>query len=210
MNKLIFGASLAALALATPAIVQAQALPAVTIAIIDTNRVGRTCTACAAALTQLQAQDTALEQRRTQLATPLQTEANAIDTALRALPQGTQPDAAMQQRVQTFQQQQRAAETEIQGRGQTLQRNLAFVQQQIAQRVIPAAQQVGQQRGAGLVLDRGQVVHLLNPAIDISDAVLALVNQNTTPFNVNAPPPQQAPAGQTPAQQPQQPRPQGR
>ncbi|MGZ8336069.1 MAG: hypothetical protein ACXWU1_05345, partial [Allosphingosinicella sp.] len=67
MNKLIFGASLAALALATPAIVQAQ--------------------------------DTALEQRRTQLATPLQTEANAIDTALRALPQGTQPDAAMQQRV---------------------------------------------------------------------------------------------------------------
>ncbi|MGQ0558259.1 MAG: OmpH family outer membrane protein [Sphingosinicella sp.] len=211
MIKTALRAATAALALSLPIAVPAQQLPAATIAIVDGERVGRTCTACAAALAQLQAQDTQLTQRRQQLATPLQTEAAALDALVRAVPQGQQPDAALTQRIQTFQNQQQAAENELQQRAATLQRNLSFVQQQIAQRIRPAAQQVGRQRGAALIIERRQVMDVLNPALDISDAVLAVVNQNSTPINVNAPPPQQQPAQQQPQQQQQPPRrPQGR
>ncbi|MDQ4088035.1 MAG: OmpH family outer membrane protein, partial [Pseudomonadota bacterium] len=178
MNKLTFGAAAAALALAAPAAVQAQQLPAAVIAVVDIERVGRSCTPCAAALQQIQAQDTQLEQRRQQLVGPLQTQQQSLQTAVNALPRGQQPDAALSQRIQAFQTQQESAERELGQRANTLQRNLAFVQQQIAQRVIPAAQQVGQQRGATLVVPRGSVLYAA-PTIDITDAVLAAVNRNT-------------------------------
>ena len=79
----------------------------------------------------------------------------------------------------------------------------AFVRQQIGQRLAPAIQQIMQQRGATIALDRGATL-AINPSVDITDAVLAVVNQNTAAINVNAPPPQ------APAAQPQQQRPQGR
>jgi hypothetical protein len=61
-------------------------------------------------------------------------------------------------------------------------------------------------------MDRGGLITAA-PALDITPAVLAIVNQNNTPLNVNAPPPQQQPATPAPAQpqpQPNRPRPQGR
>jgi Skp family chaperone for outer membrane proteins len=214
MKKLLIGSALAALSIAAPAALRAQALPQAMIAMVDAERVGRTCTPCAAALAQLQAQDQAIEARRQQLAGPLQTELNALQAATAALPQGQQPDAALRTRIQAFQTQQQNAERELEQRGQTLQRNAAFVQQQINQRLLPAIQQIGQQRNATMVMDRRAILVPLNPAIDITDAVLAVVNQNTAAINVTAPPPQ-APAAQPgvrPAQpaQPNRPRPQGR
>jgi Skp family chaperone for outer membrane proteins len=205
MNKFTFGAAAAALALTLPVAAQAQQLPPAVVGVVDTDRIMRECTVCAAANTQLQAQLTQLQQRAEALRTPIQTEGQAIETALRALPQGQQPDAALSQRIQAFQTQQQSAQQEIGTRQQQVERNVAFVRQQVGQRIEPAIQQVMQQRGATIAVDAGATL-AISPTVDITPAVLAVVNQNTTPLNVNAPPPQQ------PAQPPAQPqqRPQGR
>jgi outer membrane protein len=206
MNKFTFGAAAAALALALPAVAQAQALPPAVVAVVDTDRIAAQCTVCVAASQQLQAQLTQLQQRATQLGQPLQTEEQALTTAVNALGAGQQPDATLTQRIQTFQTQQQNAQREIASRQEQLQRNAAFVRQQIGQRLGPAIQTIMQQRGATVAIDRGATL-AINPTVDITDAVLALVNQNTAALNVTAPPPQQPPAQQPPAQQP---RPQGR
>lgn len=205
MTKLTFAASAAALALAIPFAVQAQQLPPAVIAVVDIERVGRTCGPCAAALQQIQAQDNQLEQRRQQLAAPLQSEQQQLQTAVSALQRGQQPDAALSQRIQAFQTQQETAQRELAQRAGALERNLAYVQQQIGQRIVPAAQQVGQQRGATLVMPRGSALYAA-PTVDITDAVLAAVNRNTAPINTTAPAQQQQGA----QQQQQQQRPQGR
>lgn len=208
MNRLTFGALAAATAILLPVAAQAQQIPAAAVGVVDTDEIIRTCTQCAAANTALQAQATQLQQRAEALGTPLRNEEQALTQAVNALPQGGQPDAALSQRIQTFQTNQQNAAREIEGRQQQLQRNVAFVRQQIAQRVQPAIQQVAQQRGASIVIDRSATLVAPAPTIDLTAAVLAIVNQNNTPFNLNAPPPAQQPAQQPPAQQ--QPRPQGR
>jgi outer membrane protein len=212
MKKLIFASALAALAL--PVAVQAQQLPPPVIAVVNTEQIFETCTVCAAASTQLQAQGNQLQQRAQQLSTQIQTEGTALQGLVSALPQGQQPDAALATRIQTFQTLQQNADQEIAAGRERIQRNLAFVRQQIGQRIRPALTTVMQQRGATLVLDRGGVIDA-SPTLDITAAVLAIVNQNTAALNVNAPPPQQQPAaGQRPATpqpaQPNRPRPQGR
>lgn len=198
MNRLTFGAALAALALAVPAAAPAQQLPQTVVAVVDTGRIVETCTVCAAAQQQLQTQLQGLQQRAQQLGTPLQTEEQALSQAIGALPQGQQPDQALQQRLQAFQTQRETAQRELVTREQAIQRNAAFVRQQIAERLNPIIVQVMQQRGANLAMDRAATLAIA-PQLDITDAVLAVLNQNTAPLNVNAPPPQQ------PAQQPQQP-----
>ena len=206
MNKFAFGTAVAALALAIPAAAPAQQLPPAVIAIVDSDRIIQQCTVCVAANQQLQTQLQQLQQRAQALGTPLQTEEQALEAAFRALPAGQQPDQTLSQRVQAFQSQQQNAQREITGRQEQIQRNAAFVRQQIGQRVQPAVVQVMQQRGANISMETGATI-AINPSVDITDAVLAIVNQNTAPLNVNAPPPQQQPA-----QQPAQPqaRPQGR
>ena len=210
MNKLTFGAAIAALATAIPAAAPAQQLPPAVIGVVNTDQIIRECTVCVAANTQLQSQLQQLQQRAEQLRTPLQTEGTAIETALRGLPQGQQPDQTLSQRIQTFQTQQQTAQTEVATRQAQIERNVAFVRQQIGQRLQPAVQQVLQQRGGTIAIDTGATL-VAAPTVDITAAVLAVVNQNSTPLNVNAPPPQQQAATPAPAQ-PQQPqrRPTGR
>jgi outer membrane protein len=208
MNKFALGAA-TALALAIPATAAlAQQLSPAIVAVVDTDRIVQQCTACVAASQQLRTQLQQVQQREQQLSTPLQTEGQALQTAVQALPAGQQPDAALQQRIQTFQTQREAAGREISGRQETLQRNAAFVQQQVGQALRPIIGQVMQQRGATLALDTGATLAHA-PALDITDAVLAALNQRLTTLNVNAPPPQQQPAQQQ-QPQPQQRRPQGR
>jgi Skp family chaperone for outer membrane proteins len=207
MNRLTFGALAAATAIILPFAAQAQQLPPAVIGVVDSDQIFRTCTTCVAANAQLQAQVQQLQARATALGTPLQTEEQALTTAVNALPQGSNPDAALAQRIQTYQTNRQNAQTELANRQQQIERNVQFVRQQIGQRVQPAIQQVMQQRGATIVVDRGATLGAA-PTVDITPAVLAIVNQNTTPLNVNAPPPQAPPAA-TPTQ-PQPPRPQGR
>ncbi|MGE0179390.1 MAG: OmpH family outer membrane protein [Sphingomonas sp.] len=210
MTRFSLAASAAALAF-IPAAAQAQNLTPAVIAVVDTDRIVQSCTVCAAANTQLQAQVTQLQQRAQALGAPLQTEEQAIRTALAAIPQGQQPDAALQARVRAFQTSQQNAQTELSQGQERIQRNAAFVRQQIGQRVQPAIVTVMQQRGATIAVDRGATL-AINPAVDVTDAVLAIVNQNTAALNINAPAPAAPAAGtpQQPAPQQPRPRPQGR
>jgi Skp family chaperone for outer membrane proteins len=212
MNKYLLSTALAALALAIPVAVSAQALPAAVVALVDRDRIASSCTQCVAASQQIQAQVRQYQAREAQLTAPLQTESAAIRTALQALPQGGQPDAALQARIQTFQTNQQAAERELGAAQETIRRNQSFLVNQVIQRIDPLVGQVTRERGANLAIDTAATL-AHSPAIDVTDAVLALMNQNNTPFGVVAPPPQQQPAAaQPPAQQPQpnRPRPQGR
>jgi Skp family chaperone for outer membrane proteins len=210
MNKLLLGSALTALAAATPA--AAQQLPPAVVAVVNIDQILETCTVCAAANAQLQAQATQLQQRAQQLQTQIQNEEQALNAAVGALPQGTQPDAALQARIRTFQTMQQNAQNEVSSRRDQIQRNLAYVRQQEGARIRPAIMQVMQQRGATLVVDRGSAVEV-SPALDVTPAVLAIVNQNTAPLSVNAPaqaaPPAPTPTAPPPAQ-PNRPRPQGR
>jgi len=218
MNKYLLGSALAGLTLFTPMAASAQAIPAAVVAVIDRDRIAATCTQCAAASAQLQAQFQQYQAREAQLTAPLQTEGQAIQTALAALPQGGQPDPALRQRYQTFQANQQAAERELSQRQETLRRNQQYLVQQILQRMDPLVGQVTRERGANLALDvAATLAH--GPALDVTDAVLALMNQNAAPFSVTAPPPAAAPAAPaatpprpatTPATTPPRPRPQGR
>ncbi len=211
-KTIILGAAFVALAATAPAVLNAQQLPAPVIAVVNTDQIFGTCTQCVAANTQIQAQATQLQQRVQALQTQIQNEGQQLEPLVRAL-NGAQPDAALTTRINNFQTLQQNAEREITATRERIQRNLNFVRQQIGERVRPAIATVSQQRGATVVLD-GSSLLSASPALDITTAVLAIVNQNTAPFNVNAPAPTPAPAaaGRTPppSAQPNRPRPQGR
>ncbi len=214
-TKILLGAAFVALAATAPAVLQAQQLPAPVIAVVNTDQIFSTCTQCTTATAQLQTQATALQARVTQLQTEIQTENNALEPLVRAL-NGAQPDAALTTRIQNFETRRQNADREVTQSRQRIERNLQFVRQQIGERIRPAIQTVQQQRGASIVMDASQVL-VSAPTLDITAAVLAIVNQNNTPLNVNAPPPPAAPAPAgarppaTPAPaQPNRPRPQGR
>jgi len=212
MNRYFLSSALAALALATPAAAPAQPLPAPVIAVVNLDQIFGTCTQCAAANTQLQAQGAALQARAQTLANQIDAEARAIQPLVNAIPPGGQPDAALSARIQGFQQMQQNADREVGAERERIQRNIAFVRQQIGTRIQPAITTVMQQRGATVVMDRAGLI-TASPTLDITPAVMAIVNQNNTPLNINAPPPQQPAAAPTPAPaqpQPNRPRPQGR
>ena len=212
MNRYLLSSALAALAFATPAAAPAQTLPAPVIAVVNLDQIFGTCTQCTAANTQLQAQGAALQTRAQTLANQIEAEARAIQPLVNAVPAGGQPDAALAARIQGFNQLQQNADREVNAERERIQRNIAFVRQQIGQRIQPAITTVMQQRGATIVMDRAGLI-TASPTLDITPAVLAIVNQNNTPLNINAPPPQQPAAAPTPPQpqpQPNRPRPQGR
>lgn len=205
MNKIFLGSALAAIAIATPIAVSAQQIAPAVVAVVDTQRILTQCTACTSANTQLQAQGQQLQARATQLGQPLEAEATAIQAAVNAA--GGTPDAALRARITAFQTGQQNAQREVQGRQETLQRNRAFVLQQIEQRLNPIIVQIMQQRGATIALDRGATLAIA-PQVEITDAVLALLNTQLPSVGVTAPPAAAAPAGQQPQQN--RPRPQGR
>ena len=210
-TKIILGAAFVALAATAPVVLRAQQLPAPVIAVVNTDQIFGTCTQCAIANTALQAQGTALQQRFQALQTQIQTEGTALEPLVANQTQEQiRANAALATRINNFQTMQQNAEREIQAGRERIQRNLNFVRQQIGQRVQPALQTVAQQRGATIVID-SSVALVSSPALDITPAVLAIVNQNSTPLNVNAPAPTPAPATPAPAPAtPNRPRPQGR
>lgn len=173
---------------------QAQQLPAAVVAIVDTDRVFTECTACVAANAQLQAEATAIQQRLQALGTPLQTEAQAIQAAIAAL-QGAQPDAALQERIRAYQSNEQNAQRELAPQQQTLQRNAAYVRQQISERLTPIIQQQMQSRGANVAIDRG-ATYAHAATIEITDTVLQALNAALPSVSTTAPPATQQPATQ--------------
>jgi Skp family chaperone for outer membrane proteins len=202
MKKFAFGAAIAALTVALPGTAQAQRNNAPAILVVDTERVFSECTACRAANTTLGQQVQQAQQLAQQLAAPLQTEGQQIETAVRAL-NGRQPDAALQTRITTFQNRQNQANQQLGQREQTIRSTQAHVNQQIGTRVGPIVEQIRNTRGAIVVLPRSSTLANLD-SIDVTNEVLTQLNQQLPSVSVTPLPQQQQPA---PAQQPQ---PQGR
>ena len=176
----------------------AQTLADAKVAVVDVERVMSTCTACVAARAQLQAQQTQFQQFVQQQSAPLQTERTAIETALRAA-NGKQ-DAALDARVQAYQTRAEPVQRAIAEREQTLRRNAQYVDQQVTQRLLPVIEQVANQRGATIAVPKNSLLFAATAA-DISDPVLAALNQQLPSVQVVAPPPpQQSPQPTQPAQ----------
>ena len=192
-NKLLLGL-LAATAVAAPATAQNR-LPAAVVAVVDNERIFAQCTACRAAITQLQGQATTLQQRQQALAQPIQTEGQAIQAAIRALPAAQQqnPPAALQQRIQRWEQSQQTANQELQRLQQNLESTQVNVRRQIEARLGPIINQVMTQRGANLAVDTGATLARAN-ALDITNDVLAQLNTQLPSVSVTPLPQQQQPA----------------
>ena len=163
---------------------QAKLSPAV-IAIVDSEKIFRECNACKAAQAQLQTQLTQIQQRAQALGTPLQTEAQSLDAAVKALA-GKPADAALQKRATDFQQKQTAAQQEIQQREQTFNRNRQYVAQQVQQKMGPIVSQAMTARGATVALDQGATLASA-ASIDITNDVLTALNAQLPSVSTTAP-----------------------
>lgn len=204
-TKLLLAAAMIA---AVPTAASAQRVPAPSILVVDTGRVLRECTACVAASAALQAQENSGNQRAIQLGVvsavqgqpaALDREAQEIQNAINAVPQGRQPDAALQARIQGFRQRQQNAVNELRTLQANLQSTQTHVVMQITQRLSTIYTQVMNNRGANLVLSvDARLAH--SPALEVTNEVLAALNQQLPAVSVTPMPQQQQ-------QQPQQPRP---
>jgi len=176
------------LAFVSPALAQnapaGQKAPAAVVVVINSERVFGECNACKAANTQLQSQITALQTRAQQLGAPLQTEADAIRTAAG----GKEPDAALKIRITALQTKQTQAQQELANSEQTIQRNRAYVGQQIQTALNPIIQKVMSARGANFAIDV-QATLAIGPGVDVTNDVLAQLNTALPSVNVTAPPP---------------------
>jgi Skp family chaperone for outer membrane proteins len=189
MTKLLFGSALVVLAAALPAVATAQRLGPAVVAVVDTDRISRECTACRAAATQLQTQNNNLRTRATTLQQQLNTQGQPIQTAVTAL-NGRQPDAALQQRITAFQTQQQNAQRELATAERNLQSTQLHVNQQIGARLQPIIGTIAQARGATVAVDRGSTLFAA-PALDITNEVLAQLNQQLPSVSVTPLPQQQ-------------------
>ena len=184
MKTILSAAALAAAVLA-PAAASAQNLPAAVVAVVNLERVTAECTSCKTASAALRSQVTALENRQRALATPLETEAKALQAAVDAL-KGAQPDAALQARVRAFQQKQQQGAQEVQRQQQQIQRNQAYIQQQIGQKLGPIYRQVMQRRGANLMVETGTTL-AAGASLDVTNDVLAALNAALPTIATTAP-----------------------
>jgi Skp family chaperone for outer membrane proteins len=187
MKKLLVSAAVVASAFALPTAVQAQARPAVIVA--DTDSIMSTCTACAAARTQLQQKEAALRSRAQQLRTQLETEGKPIQDAIDKLGDKA-ADAALQARVKAFQQKQQQANQELQTGETNLQSTAAHVQQQIGAKIVQIVEQVRARRGALLAVSKGGTL-ANDPTVDVTSEVLSALNSQLPAVSVTPLPQQQ-------------------
>lgn len=179
-NKLLLAALTATAVL--PAAAQAQRAPAAVVVVIDTDRIYRECTACRAAVTQLQSQAQSLQSRQQALATPLTTEGQQIQTALNAL-NGRQPDQALRTRVQAFETRRDQAAQEVDRLRQNIQSTQANVRRQIDARLEPIINQVMTGRGANIAVDTNATLAAAN-GVNVTNDVLARLNQQLPSVSV--------------------------
>lgn len=187
--------SLAALALfaVAPSAALAQQNPAAIVAVVDTDRIYRECTACKTAQTGLKSRLDTLQSRQQTLSNQLRTEGQPIETAVRAL-NGAAPDAALRARITAFQTKQEQANQELSRGQENIQSIQANVLRQINARLNPAISQVMTARGANLAVDvRNLLAH--SQSVDVTAAVLAALNRTLTSVTLTPLPAQTQPAG---------------
>ena len=184
MLKIAIMAAAAAATLA-PVAASAQALPGAIVAVVDLDKVSSQCTACKAASAALQGQVNSLRARQQALATPLEAEGKSIQAAADAL-KGKEPDAALQARVRAFQAKQQQGAQELQTRQAQIQRNQAYVSQQISVKLGPIYQQVMQRRGANVMLEQGATLAAAG-SLDVTNDVLTALNAALPSVSTTAP-----------------------
>ena len=182
-KTLLIAASLTAVAL--PSVAQAQALPAAVVAVVDIEKVTSTCNACWTAITALQGQVTALQNRERTLGTPLQTEQKSIQAAIDALA-GKEPDAALKTRVQAFTTKQQNAVAELERGKQQIGLNQQYVNKQIADKIGPIYSQVMQKRGANIMVEVGTTL-ASGASLDVTNDVLTALNAALPSISTTAP-----------------------
>ena len=192
MKTLLISTAFAA-ALLAPAAASAQAIPAAVVAVVDVDRVASQCNACKTAIAALEAQQTAFNNGRQALAAPLEAEGKSIQAAVDALPKGKEPDAALQARYKAFQEKQQSGAAELQRQAQQIQRNEAYVSQQIQSKLNTVYAPVMQRRGANLLVDVRATL-ATTPAVDVTNDVLAALNA-ALPSVATTAPAQQQPQG---------------
>ena len=194
MKNFLLATAIATIAL-IPSAAQAQAVPAAIVAVADLQKVSSQCNACKTAAATLQSQAAALKAREQALSAPLQTEAKAIQAAIDAL-KGKDPDAALEARIKAFQTKQQQGQQELARGQQQLERNNAYISQQISAKLGPIYQQVMQRRGANIMMETGSTL-ATTTTVDVTNDVLAALNAALPSVITTAP---AAPAQQ---QQPQ-------
>ena len=194
MKKLLISAAFAS-ALVAPSTALAQAVPPAIVAVVDLDKVTTECTACKTARTALQGQLTALQNRQKTLTTPLETEGKAIQTAVEAL-KGKEPDAALQARANAWTTKRNQAAQELSRQEQQIQRNQAYITQQIQEKLGPIYRQVMQRRGANLMIEVGSTL-ATGATLDVTTDVLTALNAAMPTVQTVAPaaPPPQQPQG---------------
>ena len=194
MTRLLLSAAAAAATLILPQAAIAQNVPGAIIAVVDLDKVTADCNACKTARATLQGQVTALQAREKTLSAPLEAEGKSIQAAINAL-NGKDPDAALQARVKAFQTKREQGAEEISKQQAQIQRNSAFVSQQIQTKLNPIYQQVMQRRGANVLMEVGATL-ATSRAIDVTNDVLTALNaampsvQTTAPAQAQQPQPQ--------------------
>ena len=184
MRKIVILAAASAAAI-LPTGASAQALPGAVVAVVDLQRVSSECTACKAASTALQGQVTALRNREQTLGAPLETERKSIQTAVDAL-KGKDPDAALQARIRAFQAKQQQGAQELSKQQAQIERNQAYVSQQITTKLGPIYQQVLQRHGANVLLEQGATLAAA-ATLDVTNDVLAALNTALPTVSTTAP-----------------------
>jgi outer membrane protein len=194
MTKMLLIAASAA-SLMIPAAANAQAVPAAVIAVVDLERVTTDCNACKTAAASLRTKATALQTRAKSLGAPLETEQKSIQAAIDAL-KGAEPDAALQARIKAFESKRQAGAAEMSLQQGQLQRDQAYIQKQIGDKLGPIYQQVMQKRGANVMLETGSTL-ATTTTIDVTSDVVAGLNAALPTIATTAPaaPAQQQPQG---------------
>lgn len=184
MKTLLACAALAA-SMIIPTAAYAQAIPAAVVAVVDLDKVTGQCTACKTAAASLRSQATALQSRQTALSTPLETEGKTIQAAVDAL-NGKEPDAALQARIKAWQTKRDQGAQEIARGEQQLQRNQAYINQQVRDKLGPIYQQVMQRRGANVMVELGATLAMA-ANVDVTNDVLNALNTSMPTIATVAP-----------------------
>lgn len=191
MKTLLISAAAAA-AVTMPVAASAQAVPAAVVAVVDLERVTANCNACKTANAALTSQVNGLKSRQQALATPLNTEGQALEAAGKAL-NGKAPDAALEARAKAYQTKVQSAQQEMARQEDQIRRNQAYIQKQIADKLGPVYQQVMTRRGANLLIETGSTLAASN-SVDVTNDVLTGLNA-ALPTIATTAPAQAAPQG---------------
>lgn len=89
------------------------------------------------------------------------------------------------QKIKAFENKQAALQAEATRREATIQQGLQQAQQAIEGQLAPIVQQLMNERGANLVLDKNAVVFATNNAFDITPVAIDRLNQKMPSFKVN-------------------------